>query len=115
MNTLLRAQVLSALIALAALSLNAQTTAEIPAAANASVLRSTPTSDLDESETLVTKRLNDVNTRVSYLRFNVSAYTNAISSIQSATLRLRVNTGAGDTVRVFGLLDAFDATWDSHI
>lgn len=97
------------LLALTILQLaRAQTTIEIPATANAYVLRSSPGTVEDASQSLTTKRLNDVNTRVAYLRFNLTSFFNAHSTndIQSVTLRLYQTGGTvADTVRVFGLND----------
>jgi fibronectin-binding autotransporter adhesin len=86
----------------------AQTTIEIPASANAFVLRSSGGTVQDASQSLSTKRLNDSNTRVAYLRFDLTSFFNAHSTndIQSARLRLFQTSGTvSDTVRVFGLND----------
>jgi hypothetical protein len=90
---------------------------DIIASTNAFVLR-TPASantDQNEAQTIQTKRLNDSNTRLGYLRFDLPAGLNE-NDITSATLRLTyVSTSAPgtvttDTVRVHGLLDgAFNA------
>jgi hypothetical protein len=57
--------------------LHAQTTLEIPASDNAFVLRSSSGTLQDASQSLLTKRLNDSNTRVAYLRFDLSPFFNA--------------------------------------
>ncbi len=86
----------------------AQTTIEIPASANAFVLRSSSGVIQDASQSMLTKRLNDANTRVAYVRFDLTSFFNAHSTndIQSARLRLFQTGGTiADTVRVFGLND----------
>ena len=110
-NTLLRLliphRIAILILACAAIQVTrAQTTIEIPAAANAYVLRSSSGALQDASQSLLTKRLNDVNTRVSYLRFDLTSFFNAHSTndVQSVRLRLYQTGGTvADTVRVFGL------------
>jgi hypothetical protein len=82
---------------------------DITASTNATVRRSQ--ADQVETETLQTKRTNDTNTRVSYLRFALDPTLNE-NDITSATLRLTftttdsvAGTTAADNVRVWGLLD----------
>ncbi len=91
----------------------AQTTLEIQATANAFVLRSSASVVQDASQSLLTKRLNDVNTRVAYLRFDLTSFFNAHSTndIQSVRLRLFQTGGTiADTVRVFGMNDVVTNT-----
>jgi hypothetical protein len=78
------------------------------AADNAYVLRSAPDTDQGESQSLATKRLNDSNTRVAYLRFNLANFVNThtASDLASVNLRLTQTAGAADTVRVWGLLES---------
>jgi hypothetical protein len=82
---------------------------DIEASTNATVRRSQ--ADQVEAETLLTKRTNDSNTRVSYLRFALDPALNE-NDITSATLRLTfvttdsvAGTTNPDNVRVWGLLD----------
>ena len=82
---------------------------DITASTNATVRRSQ--ADQVETETLQTKRTNDTNTRVSYLRFALDPALNE-NDIASATLRLTftttdsvAGTAAADNVRVWGLVD----------
>ena len=90
---------------------------DIAASTNAFVLRTTASANTDQSEaqTLVTKRLNDSNTRLAYVRFDLPAGLDE-DDITSATLRLSfvnnssIGTGiTQDTVRVYGLLDSVSA------
>ena len=86
----------------------AQTTIEIPASANAFVLRSSSGAIQDSSQSLLTKRLNDANARIAYVRFDLTSFFNAHSTndIQSARLRLYQTGGTlTDTLRVYGLND----------
>src|SRR5437868_1039870 len=78
-------------------------TTEIVASDNAYVLRSQ--GDQSEAQTLSTKRLNDNNTRVAYVRFDLTSFlaTHNISSITTATLRLYESSGTADTMKVYGL------------
>ena len=88
----------------------------IAASANAYVLRSAPTTDEDESQTLGTKGLNDSNTRIAYLRFNLSSLLGSysITDIQAVTLRLYMTgTSSANTVWVYGLDDTINGTNDS--
>ena len=82
---------------------------DVAAATNAFVLRSGATTDQSEATALQTKRLNDSNTRVSYLRFDLPAGLDA-NDIAAASLRVTfVNNGSigtgvtQDTIRVLGL------------
>src|SRR5581483_7024020 len=104
---------------LSALAVKADTT-EIVASQNAYVLRSSATADQDESQTLSTKRLNDSNTRVAYVRFDLTSFlaTHNISGITTATLRLyESESTASDTMKVYGLdstiggTNEFDDLW----
>lgn len=83
----------------------ADITNTIPASANAYVLRSDTSGDQSETQSLATKRLNDSNTRISYVRFNVSSFLSnyPIANITSARLRLYFVGGAADSVKVWGL------------
>src|SRR6186997_1859777 len=82
---------------------------DIPASTNAFVLRSQANATQDVSQTFATKRLNDSNTRIGYLLFDLGALGGA--EIVSATLRLQLTsyqsptTIPTDTVRVWGLND----------
>jgi autotransporter-associated beta strand protein len=85
-----------------------QTTLEIPASANTFVLRSSSGTIQNSSQSLLTKRLNDSNARVAYLRFDLTSFFNAHSTndVQSVRLRLYQTSGTvADTVRVYGLND----------
>jgi hypothetical protein len=90
---------------------------------NTWVRRSENTTVEDSSETLQNKRLNDSNTRLSYVRFNIGYFLahHSIPGITAAKLQLYIPTatsGAG-TLSVYGLLDnvggtnGFDALWSS--
>jgi autotransporter-associated beta strand protein len=90
---------------------------QIPAETNAYVFRGAADTDQGEAQTLGTKRLNDVNSRVAYVRFDLTDILNAytLAEIDKVTLRLYLtNTTSSDTVRVYGLLDTNSvATSDS--
>ncbi|MFD0893871.1 DNRLRE domain-containing protein [Luteolibacter ambystomatis] len=98
---------------------DAGVTTRLTASANACVLRGSPDADQGETQTLATKRLNDSNTRISYLRFNLAdilaAYT--LPEIDSMALQLHLTApSASDTLRVYALADTnatgvSDATW----
>ncbi len=97
-------------------SSSAGITNNIGASANAYVLRSAATTDEDESQSLNTKGLNDSNTRIAYIRFNLSSLLSfySINDIQSVTLRLYMTgTSAANTVWVYGLRDTINGTNDS--
>lgn len=86
-------------------SARADVTNAFTAAANAYVYRGSANTDEDESQTLVTKRLNDSNSRISYVRFNLGAFLSnyPAANITSARLRLYFTGGAADSVNVYGL------------
>ena len=76
------------------------TTMPSPSSANAYVLRSSASSDQDESQTLVTKRLNDSNTRIARrAALNIGAFLSnyPAANITSARLRLYFTGGGADT------------------
>ncbi|HXE41899.1 MAG TPA: hypothetical protein VN516_02655, partial [Candidatus Baltobacteraceae bacterium] len=87
------------------LAARADVTNSFAATANAYVYRGSSSSDQDESQAMLTKRLDDSNTRIAYVRFNVAAFlTNfPIVNITSARLRLYNTGGAADTVKAYGL------------
>ncbi len=94
----------------------------ISASANAFVLRSSASSDEDESQTLATKRLDDSNTRIAYLRFNIASFlaNYPVANITSARLRLYYTGGASDTVKVYGLNNVnlngvADSAWTANM
>ena len=108
-----RPTVAAAVVAAAMATLSAEVARgaiiDITASANATVRRSQ--ADQVETETLQTKRTNDTNTRVSYLRFLLAPDLNE-NDVTSATLRLTftttdsvAGTAATDNVRVWGLVD----------
>jgi len=82
---------------------------DLTATDNGWVQRSAATTVENASETLVTKRLNDTNTRIAYLRFDVSNFlaSNNATDITGATLKLALvsGSGLGDAVAVYGLND----------
>ncbi|HXF09949.1 MAG TPA: DNRLRE domain-containing protein, partial [Desulfuromonadaceae bacterium] len=82
----------------------ADVTNSFPAAANAYVWRASA-SDQDESQTLSTKELNDSNTRIAYVRFNIASFltNHPVANLTSARLRLYFTGGSADTVKVYGL------------
>jgi autotransporter-associated beta strand protein len=63
--------------------------------------------DQNDAETLTTKRLNDSNTRIAYLRFDLSLFDAAPEDVSLVTLQLQLTGGgvAGDTLKIFGLND----------
>src|SRR5690348_4862119 len=73
-----------------------QVTNPIAASANAYVLRSSASADQAESQALGTKRLNDSNTRIAYVRFNLASFLGQypVANITSARLRLYYTGGA---------------------
>ncbi len=93
------------------------------AADNAYALRSATTTVEDSSQALQVKRLNDSNTRVSYIRFNLGSFLNTHSAagLSQAQLHLYIPnaTSGGGTLNVYGLLDniggtnGFDSKWNS--
>jgi Polysaccharide lyase len=93
------------------------------AADNAYALRSGATTVEDSSQSLQVKRLNDSNTRVSYIRFNLGSFLNTHSAtgLSQAQLHLYIPnaTSGGGTLNVYGLLDniggtnGFDGNWNS--
>jgi hypothetical protein len=102
---------------------------DLTATDNATVNRGAPTADQSETQTIQTKRLNDSNTRLSYLRFALPVGLNE-NDITSATLVLKftnnstIATPATDTVRAFALLDGAvntgtggtsETTWNNTI
>jgi autotransporter-associated beta strand protein len=100
----------------------ADVTNTIPASANAYVYRGSASSDQSEAQTLSTKRLNDSNTRISYVRFDVSSFlsSNSIANLTGARLRLYYAGGVSDTIKVHGLLDAnmsgvSDGAWSGNM
>lgn len=97
--------VLAAALSSSVAAAHADVTNSFPAIANAYVYRGGASSDQDESQTLVTKRLNDGNTRIAYVRFNIASFLNnySIGNITSARLRLYNTGGSSDTVKVYGL------------
>jgi fibronectin-binding autotransporter adhesin len=101
-------------------SSGASVTNNIAAVADAYVLRSAATTDEDESQVLNTKGLNDSNTRIAYLRFDLTSLLSAysVSDIQTVTLRLYMTgTSSANQVWVYGLDDSVngvsDSTWTS--
>ena len=100
----------------------ADVTNTIPASANAYVLRSSASTDQSEAQTLVTKRLDDSNTRIAYARFNINSFLsgNSVANLTSARLRLYYTGGSSDTVKVYGLLDynangVSDGAWNGSM
>jgi autotransporter-associated beta strand protein len=84
-------------------------TTQIPTSTNAFVFRGSADADQSEAQTLSTKRTNDVNARITYVRFDLtdilSAYT--LEEIDSVSLRLYLtNSGSSESLRVYGLLDS---------
>lgn len=95
---------------------SADITNNLAASANAYVLRSSATSDQDESQSLSTKGLNDSNTRIAYVRFSWGSLAGFYSTndIKSAALRLHLTgNGSANTVTVYGLVDTINGTNDS--
>lgn len=94
----------------------ANATNNVVAIADAYVLRSAATADQDETQTLNTKGLNDSNTRITYLRFDLGSLLNfySVNDIQSVTLRLYMTgTSSANQVWVYGLNDTVNGTSDS--
>src|SRR5687768_10080576 len=84
--------------------LHAQRVLELPATTNALVRRSQ--GDQTEVNFLEVKRLNDINTRIAYLRFNLADLVGASpTDVTNATLRLYQTTTTAEMVRVWGLND----------
>src|SRR5690348_7110694 len=96
---------LFALMALCPAVVSGQITNTIAPSANAFVYRGSASSDQSEAQTLNTKRLDDSNTRVAYMRFNLATFLSnfPVANITSARLRLYYTGGASDTVKVYGL------------
>src|SRR4051812_18804346 len=101
----IRIKVLLAVLAVSPAVVFGQVTNSIPASANAYVFRGSSSSDQSEAQTLSTKRLDDSNTRIAYVRFNLTSFlTNyPVVNITSARLRLYYTGGASDTVKVYGV------------
>lgn len=85
---------------------------DIIASDNAFVLRSSATTDQSEATTLTTKRLNDSNTRIAYLRFNLSSFlgTYTADDITAVSLILNYTSAFAETVRGYGLLETNTAS-----
>ncbi len=105
-----------------ALAARADVTNSFPAIANAYVYRGSASTDQDESQTLSTKRLNDSNTRIAYVRFNIASFLSnyPVANITSARLRLYFTGGSADTVKVYGLNNTnlngvADSAWTANM
>lgn len=94
-------------------------TIDVVGSDNAFVLRSSATADQDESTTITTKRLNDSNTRIAYVRFDLTSFfaTHTVNGLTAVTLRLYQTSAIADTMRVYGLdssiggTNEFDDVW----
>jgi len=101
----IRTPTVLALVALCPAIASGQITNIIAASANAFVYRGSATSDQSEAQTLSTKRLDDSNTRIAYVRFELASFLSSfpVANITAARLRLYYTGGASDTVVVYGL------------
>src|SRR6185369_1413962 len=95
-------------------------TVEVTPSANAFVLRSAADTDqLGDSTTLSTKQMNDSNTRIAYVRFDLTSFlaTHSIAGITAVNLRLFKQSANAATVNIYGLnsiiggTNEFDNMW----
>src|SRR5436190_5362052 len=82
----------------------AQDTVEIPCSANAFVNRSGGDTDQNETQTLSSKQMNDNNTRVVYLRFDLTSFlsTHPVNNLTAVNLRLNQKSANAATVTIMG-------------